>query len=52
MPTIRFTTVYVWTNEHSILTIIYALFETNEMFLCGVNRQINAFLGEVGSNNF
>jgi len=24
MPTIRFTTVYVWTNEHSILTIMYA----------------------------
>ena len=30
LPTIRFTTVYVWTNEHSILTIMYALFENQE----------------------
>ena len=33
MPVIRFTTVYVWTNEHSIATIIYALFENEEYFL-------------------
>ncbi len=36
MPVIRFTTVYVWTNEHSIATIIYALYQNNEFFLCGV----------------
>lgn len=36
MPVIRFTTVYVWTNEHSIVTIIYALYQNNELFLCGV----------------
>lgn len=33
LPTIRFTTIYVWSNEHSIATIIYALFETDEYFL-------------------
>lgn len=43
MPTIRFTTVYVWTNEHSILTIIYALFENNEMFLCAVVFAVSVF---------
>ena len=43
MPTIRFTTVYVWTNEHSILTIIYALFETQEYFLCAVVFAVSIF---------
>jgi paraquat-inducible protein A len=43
LPTIRFTTVYVWTNEHSILTIIYALFENNEMFLCAVVFAVSVF---------
>ena len=43
LPTIRFTTVYVWTNEHSILTIMYALFETNEWFLCGVLFAVSIF---------
>ncbi len=33
LPSIRFTTVYVWTNEHSIATIIWALFENQEYFL-------------------
>ena len=33
LPSIRFTTVYVWTNEHSIATIVYALYHTNEYFL-------------------
>ncbi len=33
LPVIRFTTVYVWTNEHSIATIIWALFENDEYFL-------------------
>ena len=43
LPTIRFTTIYVWTNEHSILTIIYALFETDEYFLCGVVFAVSIF---------
>ena len=43
MPTIRFTTVYVWTIEHSILTIIYALFENNELFLCAVVFAVSVF---------
>ena len=33
LPVIRFTTVYVWTKEHSIATIIWALFENQEYFL-------------------
>ena len=33
LPVIRFTTVYVWTNEHSIATIIYALYKNDEYFL-------------------
>ncbi|MFM9850978.1 MAG: paraquat-inducible protein A [Hyphomicrobiaceae bacterium] len=33
LPVIRFTTVYVWTNEHSIATIIYALYKNEEYFL-------------------
>ena len=36
LPSIRFTTVYVWTNEHSIATIIWALYASHEYFLCGV----------------
>ncbi len=43
LPTIRFTTVYVWTNEHSILTIIYALFENGEVFLCAVVFAVSIF---------
>ena len=43
LPTIRFTTVYVWANEHSILTIIYALFENQEYFLCGVVFAVSVF---------
>ncbi len=33
LPVIRFTTIYVWTNEHSIATIIWALYENEEYFL-------------------
>jgi paraquat-inducible protein A len=33
LPVIKFTTIYVWTNEHSIATIIWALFENQEYFL-------------------
>ena len=36
LPVIRFTTVYVWTKEHSIATIIYALYQDKEFFLCSV----------------
>ena len=36
LPAIRFTTIYVWTNQHSIATIIYALYANQEFFLCGV----------------
>lgn len=36
LPSIRFTTVYVWTNEHSIATIVWALYHNEEWFLCGV----------------
>lgn len=43
LPVIRFTTVYVWTNEHSIATIIYALYENEEFFLCGVVFAVSIF---------
>ncbi len=36
MPVIRFTTVYVWSREHSIVTIIWALYQNQELFLCVV----------------
>ncbi len=36
LPSIRFTTIYVWKNEHSIASIIWALYATQEYFLCGV----------------
>ena len=34
LPAIRFTTVYVWKNEHSIASILWALYQNDEMFLC------------------
>ena len=43
LPVIRFTTVYVWTNEHSIATIIYALYESDEYFLCAVVFAVSIF---------
>ena len=36
LPVIKFTTVFVWTAEHSIATIIYALYQNGEHFLCAV----------------
>ena len=36
LPAIKFTTVYVWRNEHSIATIIWALYTNQEYFLCFV----------------
>jgi paraquat-inducible protein A len=43
LPVIRFTTVYVWTNEHSIATIIWALYESDEYFLCTVVFAVSIF---------
>ena len=43
LPVIRFTTVYVWTNEHSIATIIWALYESSEYFLCAVVFAVSIF---------
>ena len=43
LPVIRFTTVYVWTNEHSIATIIWALYESNEYSLCAVVFAVSIF---------
>ena len=43
LPVIRFTTVYVWTNEHSIATIIYALYTNEEFFLCFVLFMFSIF---------
>jgi paraquat-inducible protein A len=36
LPAIRFTTVLVWTNQHSVATIIWALWQNEEFFLCFV----------------
>jgi len=36
LPSIRFTTIYVWKNEHSIASILWALYSTQEYFLCAV----------------
>jgi paraquat-inducible protein A len=36
LPAISFTTAYVWTNQHSISTIIWALYTSNELSLCFV----------------
>jgi paraquat-inducible protein A len=36
LPVVRFTTVFVWKNEHSIATIIWALYTNREFFLCAV----------------
>jgi paraquat-inducible protein A len=36
LPAIRFTTVYVWKNEHSIASILWALWQNDEIFLCAV----------------
>jgi paraquat-inducible protein A len=43
LPVIRFTTVYVWTNEHSIATIIWALYRNQEYFLCVVLFAVSIF---------
>ena len=43
LPAIRFTTIYVWTNQHSIATIIYALYANQEYFLCVVLFAFSVF---------
>jgi paraquat-inducible protein A len=43
LPVIRFTTVFVWTNDHSIVTIIWALYQSNEYFLCAVVFAVSIF---------
>ena len=43
LPVIQFTTVYVWTDKHSIATIIYALYQNNETFLCAVVFAVSIF---------
>jgi paraquat-inducible protein A len=43
LPAIRFTTVYVWTNQHSVATIIWALYKDQEFFLCFVIFMFSIF---------
>jgi paraquat-inducible protein A len=43
LPVIQFTTVYVWTDKHSIATIIYALYQNQEFFLCTVVFAVSIF---------
>ena len=43
LPVIQFTTVYVWTDKHSIATIIYALYQSQEFFLCTVVFAVSIF---------
>jgi paraquat-inducible protein A len=43
LPSIRFTTIYVWKNEHSIATIIWALYTNEEFFLCFVIFMFSIF---------
>jgi paraquat-inducible protein A len=43
LPVIRFTTIFVWSNEHSIATIIWALYQSDEYFLCAVVFAVSVF---------
>jgi paraquat-inducible protein A len=43
LPAIRFTTVFVWTNQHSVATIIWALYKNEEFFLCFVIFMFSIF---------
>jgi paraquat-inducible protein A len=43
LPVIQFTTIYVWTDKHSIATIIYALYQNQEFFLCTVVFAVSIF---------
>jgi paraquat-inducible protein A len=43
LPAVRFTTVFVWTNQHSVATIIWALWKNEEYFLCFVIFMFSIF---------
>ena len=43
LPAIRFTHVYVWSNEHSIASIVWALYQNGEHFLCAVVFAVSIF---------
>jgi paraquat-inducible protein A len=43
LPAIRFTTIFVWTNQHSVATIIWALWKNEEFFLCFVIFMFSIF---------
>jgi paraquat-inducible protein A len=43
LPAIKFTTIFVWTNQHSIATIIWALYQNGEFFLCFVVFMFSVF---------
>jgi len=43
LPAIRFTTVYVWSNQHSVATIIWALYTKEEFLLCFVIFMVSIF---------
>ena len=43
LPSIKFTTAYVWKNEHSIGSIILALYQNDELFLCVVIFMFSIF---------
>jgi paraquat-inducible protein A len=43
LPAIKFTTVYVWTNQHSVASIIWALYKNGELFLCFVVFMFSVF---------
>src|SRR5262249_16544554 len=43
LPAIRFTTVFVWTNQHLVGTIIWALYKNEEFFLCFVIFMFSIF---------
>ncbi len=43
LPAMKFTTVFVWTNQHSIATIIWALYQNGELFLCFVVFMFSIF---------
>jgi paraquat-inducible protein A len=43
LPAVRFTTVYVWSNQHSIATIIWALYTREDFLLCFVIFLVSIF---------
>jgi paraquat-inducible protein A len=43
LPAIRFTTVYVWSNQHSVATIIWALYSKQDFLLCLVLFLVSVF---------